>query len=59
MIMMIDGKIRITMKDQEWKAFPKDKREKMKLILQEQYGIDIHQILDLENEGDSDGRDQA
>jgi hypothetical protein len=56
MDIMTDGKIRISVKDTEWNLFPRDKREKIKLILQEQYGIDIQQIIVLENEGETDGR---
>jgi hypothetical protein len=55
MITMSDGKIRISVKDTEWKAFPKEKRERIKLVLQEHYGIDINQLIVLENEGDMNG----
>lgn len=48
---MRDEKVKIQITEDEWAAFPKDKRERIKEIIMENYGWDIASLVDLE-EGD-------
>lgn len=55
--MTTDGKIRVSILESEWRAFPKDKQERIKKILTEDYEFDIHQIIELDSEeGEQGGR---
>lgn len=46
--MATDKKIRVNILESEWRLFPKDKQDRMKEILINDYGFDISQIIELD-----------
>jgi hypothetical protein len=48
--------IKISVTEEEWLAYPKDRRDKIKHILSDKYSIDISHVIILDQE-EADGRD--